>query len=89
MATYSSICLGNSMHGEARWGTVHGVTNSRTQLKRLSTDTLDRWISPGRAIYLNVTVTYYDRDFKEFSRNTVCYISILIITYPASLVAQG
>ena len=35
-----------------------------------------------RLIYLNLSLTYQDRDFKEFSRNSVCYMGILIITYP-------
>ena len=30
-------CLGNPMDKGAQWATVHGVTKSRTRLKRLST----------------------------------------------------
>ena len=30
-------CLENLMDGGAQWATVHGVTKSQTQLKRLST----------------------------------------------------
>ena len=32
-------CLGNPVDRGAWWSTVHGVTKSRTQLKRLSTHT--------------------------------------------------
>ena len=37
VATHSSICLENPMDRGAWWATVHRVTKSRTQLKRLST----------------------------------------------------
>ena len=36
MATHQCSCLENPRDGEAWWAAVHGVAQSRTRLKRLS-----------------------------------------------------
>ena len=43
MATHSIYsCLENPMDGEAWWAAVHGVAQSRTRLKRLSSSSSSR-----------------------------------------------
>ena len=46
-------CLENPRDGEAWWAAVYGVAQSRTQLKRLSSSSMNAYIYIDTYIYLN------------------------------------
>ena len=81
-------CLENPRDGGAWWAAVYGVTQSRTQLKRLSSSTSSYYVLLsfiGICIYLHKNIysfTYNEWNSEPLSEGCLSNITYLTYSYP-------